>query len=647
MCVFLYSFEMFILDLVLEIAPQFSRKSTTTISNNIPTLNTRPTLDSMERPQSDGRPPMMFQNASDMESSSESGSDWESECSQSSSSENNVPIHRKRTFTQDSFVPPPPSFHPPPPMMDSKINGIKKNMAFSPPPTPPAMDRHDSFRSQTSVASSSTPFKNNLANLLNSSARLRASSRSSATHSSKSVMKDVTAASLARNRKEHVASPKVGIEKKKRAEQLSAEGRDMLKFAIESGSTKHTVDRKGLFDDSSDEDDDDSSLDMFSTSTKSAAMATPKMTAEKMVQSSKATFRPPMANLLADIRAHGSDSESNSTLSFMSPKSIASPQSISAPHTTSSTGNGPNHLIQNNRIIQVECLTFQVDRSQKKPFATYTFRLSFENTFHEFTISYHELDDIHDRFGPEAPKFPSKHWYRNNTKESNMAKRSIELTDYLTELVRKRSIVESERFQFEFKVPNEFMNKVRNHPTSPNASTINIPTSLPPAFSPSSFRNASQSPTSTMSHDELSPTSTINSPLSSIRIESTQSRRPNSIKSRPNSIKSHQGSVRSRQGSIKDQQGSIRSRPPSTKKVAGLPERPNLFGGGRGALLAAIRKGGNAPLVSTRRPPSPVAVQKEPSMSDAIANAMAARRLNVASENLSYVDSDADSADWQ
>lgn len=283
--------------------------------------------------------------------------------------------------------------------------------------------------------------------------------------------------------------------------------------------------------------------------------------------------------------------------------------------------------------FSVSAVAHEVKRDRKKPYAVYTFEFRLGQISHRISYSYHEMHEIHSRLGDNVPKFPSKHWYRNNTKLENMLKRSKELEEYLAKIVENPEIRTSERFHFEYKFPRTLVDALVGRTTNRNTTTI-VHTSPQPSAPVVNERSTNLFDESGESdNDSISSSDSVKVPEPKYNI-------PNAVIS-PSSTRSR---------------GSTPTQSPAREETAKIPQglpagRPNLFGGGRGALLAAIRTGTTlAASNDTADQPSPPPVttlsstEKSASIGDAISNAMAARRVNIEVE--SEEDSDADSDDW-
>lgn len=378
-----------------------------------------------------------------------------------------------------------------------------------------------------------------------------------------------------------------------------------------------------------------------------------------------------------------------------SPKSVAS----------SSNGFASAALPPQRVAVSVAFLSSAVQSVGKKLDGVFTFAFrAGSSPEHSFTFTYSQFEEIHARLAsafPSStlPKFPSKHRLRNNTKPENMQKRAQEFLEYLQQLVAVPGMVSSSRFQFEYQIEGAFAHALLGEPSASNGSAKQRASVA--AASPSSSRGASPAARRAKpprpakkqlfgdsddsdGSDSGSDTS-VNTPESpSLQDRQSSSRRP------PPSTKqlsdqrrrrqldasrasSHDFSVagdaparrKSRASSRASHMGSAAppspEAPPKIPKVTGLPPgRPNPFAGGRGDLLAAIRKGAelrktgdgdagaaaSAPAAAAApRPPPPAPMTQATSISEAITNAMAARRIHVEYEE-THSDADDSDDDW-
>ncbi|ETV96370.1 hypothetical protein, variant [Aphanomyces invadans] len=332
-----------------------------------------------------------------------------------------------------------------------------------------------------------------------------------------------------------------------RDSQLSAEGKRMLARALSqhvsskpiSRSSNPTADRKGLFDSSSSEDDDDSG---------------------------PAVDRDPFP------LAHA-------------PPTAAIPAVLSVSYVSAVVE------VRQGKSIAIYRFAFRVDAST--PLQC------------EFGFSYHEFDAIHGdlkrSITDDLPKFPSKHLLRNPTKPDNMQKRAAEFLVYLQALVQLRSVAAHPSFHASFGVPPDMAaTLVRGtvaHASPPATSTTSGAASSRKSHHPSVHKampglpkppkrnlfdddveNERASVASSVEPPEPMEQSVVAPPMDRPRSTSHSTRRldlddrPQKKETRPPSAKAQL------------------DRPPSSKAM-NVTGRPNLFGGGRGDLLAAIRQG--------------------------------------------------------
>lgn len=339
-----------------------------------------------------------------------------------------------------------------------------------------------------------------------------------------------------------------------------------------------------------------------------------------------------------------------------------------------------------------------VQTEGKKPAGFYTFAIRVAGARdHSVTFSYSELEAIHVRLGAEwstraadaMPKFPPKHRLRNNTKPENMHKRALELLAYLQQLVALPHMVTHPRFVFEFRIDDALAKRLRGESDAPSQAHVAVsPVQTNGVPSPKLRRRVSngkpavkQSLFDVASDDSDSDSDASIVPPSRVqpRPSDATARRRRDDSDAPRPSRTTKASTRSDKRAS-DAVAASRRRPssaasrapteptsvpapvPTTSNgpsVTGLPPRPNLFGGGRGDLLAAIRQGAalkkvetsdataSAPSSAVR--PSPAAAAAPTlapvgSIADAITNAMASRRIHVEYED-AHSDDDADSDD--
>ncbi|KAF1334472.1 Px domain containing protein, partial [Globisporangium splendens] len=373
--------------------------------------------------------------------------------------------------------------------------------------------------------------------------------------------------------------------------------------------------------------------------------------------------------------------------------------------------------------VSVAFVSSIVQNEGKKPTGFFTFAFRLGAMEHSFTYSYNELDMIHARLTTEFtgtttfPKFPSKHRLRNNIKPENMQKRALELVQYLQQLVAVPGMVSNQRFLFEFHIDGPFARALCGElghdevNSAPSSSTLSRKASQQHntmvAVSPVQKPRRSQTNGVTRTTKQLFATedsddgdsdfdSDTSSVVSSNRMQQQQRSRPSTQlpeapKEEPNSMKkSRKPSHRDLFAASESTTRKVSRRPSSTAShapsesfmsgappasvamaaapkpaITGLPPRPNIFGGGRGDLLAAIRKGTelrkttdapdaappSAASLSEPRsagaapPPPPPTLAAGGSINDAITNAMASRRIHVEYEEAHSDDDDSDD-DW-
>lgn len=328
----------------------------------------------------------------------------------------------------------------------------------------------------------------------------------------------------------------------------------------------------------------------------------------------------------------------------------------------------------------------------KKPAGFYTFALRLGAHEHQFTHSYNELEAIHLRLamdvpGDALPKFPPKHRLRNNTKPENMQKRAIELVAYFQQLLAVAAVVESQRFRFEFGLPAadaEASTSVTNGSAAHKPERVRAPVS-PVAMTRPSLSRPTKATTPLFATNDDSDDSDSDSDASASppsRVQPSRARASLAVDepsarnaTKPPSMKAVGADLEppsstlslsraSRRPSSTASRAATAEAPVAvaTPKITGLPPRPNLFGGGRGDLLAAIRNGAElrktdeaaagtgsssnkgtlvlAPKSNAAAAPTAPAG----SINDAITNAMAARRIHVEFEE-AHSDNDGDDSD--
>jgi hypothetical protein len=504
-------------------------------------------------------------------------------------------------------------------------------------------------------------------------------------------------ASLAAIRKNRLPSEcgdtpaEVPVRNRNRDSQLSAEGKDLLHKAISGNFNEKTVkksvtssERKGLFDESSSSDEDVGKNGLFGAG---SSMVKPNLTSS-ITSSSVAS---PTSQSTTKGKTPSTDSEGESddgaTSSYF--KSKISPTQRNDIATNLPTPSAPSTL-------SVSFISYAVQSDGKKSHGVYTFVFTYGSLTHRFSYSYHELEAIHDRLSSELgseslPKFPSKHWYRNNTKPENMQKRAMEFLSYFQFLISNPRLVKNNRFHFEFKMDNRFVSAISGHVP------IGVPTSLPIeplqiTSPPGTDRSPQRVVTTPRPAQNASKSSALFGAAADSESDSDSSDSCGSVKT-PEPLKeapvvklrqkdrADEASKSSASTRAKERAGqksrSKDKEPPKTnscvpveppsplpKAVTGLPPRPNPFGGGRGDLLAAIRQGkqlrkvdeGECQTSASPLPPAgrgaskpsntsplpPPPLNQAGSINDAINNAMAARRIHVEYDEHSDEDSDDD-----
>ncbi|KAH9075337.1 hypothetical protein Ae201684P_004018 [Aphanomyces euteiches] len=213
--------------------------------------------------------------------------------------------------------------------------------------------------------------------------------------------------------------------------------------------------------------------------------------------------------------------------------------------------------------------------------------------------------DLKQYFPDGLPKFPSKHLLRNPTKPENMQKRAAEFLIYFQTLVATPAVVRHPSFHTAYRIPAEWI-------PSLSSGQVQVPNKQPPARVPpkQAFQPFPRKPqpkknlfdddddddddedaleASTVSVEAPEPVFAQNPANRSNRaVSSASSSSRMSIDRRPSSASMRREDRASSRRSIQMDRQPSRKEVPS---VAGLPQRPNLFGGGRGNLLAEIRKG--------------------------------------------------------
>lgn len=366
----------------------------------------------------------------------------------------------------------------------------------------------------------------------------------------------------------------------------------------------------------------------------------------------------------------------------------------SSPNSTASIGSG--NLIRQPSKVSVALVSSVVQNEGKKPAGFFTFAFRVGALEHTFTNSYNEMEMIHSRLSMEykndsLPKFPSKHRLRNNTKPENMQKRALEFVEYFQQLVAVPGILTNQRFIFEFRIDERFArilsgemaNEEVGSASSRKPQRANIPVSPVQKPSPSQpSRNSTRTTKLLFAGDDSESDEDSDSDNSVVPPSRVQSRRLEQLaepsRAEPRAKKASKPSKKE----FVEPEPTRRSRRPSSaasrapsespasaakiavveapiSKITGLPPRPNLFGGGRGDLLAAIRQGAELRKTDDSPPASASALRAAPkaavptppasapaaSISEAITNAMASRRIHVEYEEAHSDDEDSDD-DW-
>ncbi|DAZ96509.1 TPA: hypothetical protein N0F65_008060 [Lagenidium giganteum] len=495
------------------------------------------------------------------------------------------------------------------------------------------------------------------------------------------------------------------VRNRTREKQLSAEGKELLKKAMDGEKPKPkagTGGRKGLFDDSSSDDDSESGV---LAGRKDAS--TSKRISEKQPEPTRVSSNGKTENSYRfeddaeDSSASEEERPSTSLFAAGRQQRPTSPTNSAA----SSTTPGVAPVSMQRQSVVVSYVSSVVNMQGKKSVGVYTFALRCGSSEHTFSNSYHEFEAIHERLSSELtaerlPKFPSKHWYRNNTKPENMQKRAMEFLQYFQQLVAVPNILTNQRFLFEFKVSTEFASAASGQSRGNTAATTTSLQATTPVRAPEPKRETKPATTklfSTASDSDSDSDASVPTPVpirerkrvsqaSNVSAASSRADTQNGEKKSSKASKrmSQSSSARlptteeapvspaaSTNGKRRPDFSATAATPPSppdatppAPKITGLPPRANPFGGGRGDLLAAIRQGqqlrkttdtdespGLKPAgrggpvdgaASNHRPPPPAPLNPGASINDAINNAMAARRIHVEYEERSDEDSDDD-----
>ncbi|ETV81731.1 hypothetical protein H257_05324 [Aphanomyces astaci] len=262
--------------------------------------------------------------------------------------------------------------------------------------------------------------------------------------------------------------------------------------------------------------------------------------------------------------------------------------------------------------LAVVYLSAAVELRQAKSVAIYRFAfrlLAYTSTQCEFGRSYHEYEAIHGQLKRSVvmevpwPNFPSRHVLRNPTKPDNMQKRAAEFLAYFEALVQIKAVVAHPAFHAAFQVPAAMATclvrgTVVVEPPPPGIQIKQVaattrksqhkPRHLAKPGVPK--RNLFEDDDEDEENEEASVASSVETPEPVKRpvADRVGSGSRRSLDERP-----HRGMEDRPPSSARKVALGTTDRPPSTKEIqaAGMP-RPNLFGGGgRGDLLAAIRKG--------------------------------------------------------
>ncbi|TYZ63219.1 hypothetical protein PybrP1_013054 [[Pythium] brassicae (nom. inval.)] len=606
--------------------------------------------------------------------------------------------------------------------VDRAKHGVQDNLAAILSGRIPTSGRRDSVASVTSELSAMRVSRSKAKRSGGVASQPPASPEAPATISNAFA---ASLAAIRRNRADTMdetsgGSPVAKARSRKRESQLSAEGKELLKKAIvgdhssparKATTTATAGGRKGLFDDSSSSESDDSDSGLFAGAKKSNGRtglgAPAKPVNEKPDRHSSTT--PTSSHSSAGLRrpsvrgfAPDDDNDDDSDATDASRSEYGGLKSASPSRDSvgiSSSKNGTRQL----PTVDVVYVSSAVQTEGKKPAGFYTFALRLGAREHQFTHSYNELEAIHLRLAMEfasdaLPKFPPKHRLRNNTKPENMQKRALEFVAYFRQLLAVAGVLENQRFRFEFGLPvagaeaprgpvNRTAARNPDRSRAPVSPVANARTSQrPPAATKASTQlfatdggsgseddssdsDASAAPSSRMppSRSRASTAADAPPPRDEPRARKA-TKQPSSkafaVEFEPLASSSSSSRTSRRPSSTASRAAASESPVPvAAPKITGLPSRPNLFGGGRGDLLAAIRNGAElrktdeaaAPSSSSKAPllapksngsSSGAAAAAAPagSINDAITNAMAARRIHVEFEE-AHSDEDNDSDD--
>ncbi|CCI45250.1 unnamed protein product [Albugo candida] len=221
-----------------------------------------------------------------------------------------------------------------------------------------------------------------------------------------------------------------------------------LNFSETAGSDTHSVvrekptRRRGLFDDSSDESgensDDGHEAASFYDATHPNAI---RVIHSPSPPDSKTRSRHDMSNKRSSSPLF-LDSKVSDTIEKMA-ITRELPLSASSAHKDS---------------LEVSYVSSRlIQKAGQKPFGVFKYSLLSGSAEHTIEKSYKDLKYIHSRLMEECgtrnlPRFPSKHWYRDNLKAENMHKRALEILQYLQSLVSIPGIIDNEVFRTEYQI---------------------------------------------------------------------------------------------------------------------------------------------------------------------------------------------------
>jgi hypothetical protein len=489
-----------------------------------------------------------------------------------------------------------------------------------------------------------------------------------------------------------VESPLPRKRDRKRDSQLSAEGKALLHKAMDvepSTKSEKKGARKGLFDDSS-SDDGESDEELFGARKKQDPRGGDKQTKTRSVPKSTRTNGDPTFSQSPIVTGSGNGGHGHGFMNSSDSFDMPSPGSITSPvanfAVTSSSQTKSLEVVYKSCGLQTE---------GKKATASYAFAFRCGGMEQPIAGSYDAFKGMHDRLSADKtlqlPKFPSNRLMRNYNKPEHMKTRATEFVEYFRQLVQIAGLFENKRFLFEYQVSDDFIQNMRDASARPaprpHAASPSTRTPRPTASTPARRDKASNgklyqsaalfgaedsdsevdSVYSSAAPQKASPTRKRTAKPSRTDLDESEAVRPSISSSRRDRSQSRQ-SMRSGITSKRDLglEESRSKEPPHSEppapKITGLPARPNLFGGGRGDLLAAIRQGAQLkktdveddaapaqPGPATARavpmpppPPPPAPMANAGSVAEAITHAMAARRIHVEYEDKSDSDSDDD-----